>query len=96
MAREATAAQTYAWVKEHDDVVIERIPETFRSKTMPALGGSFCGAEQAADWQAFIESHGDKLPGYERSLAQATEGIRLCAALRKARGAELATAFERL
>ncbi|MDH3616815.1 MAG: ERAP1-like C-terminal domain-containing protein, partial [Gammaproteobacteria bacterium] len=96
MAREASALLTYAWIKEHGDVVIERIPETFRSRTIPALGGSFCGVEQAADWQSFVELHGDKLPGYERSLAQAIEGIRLCAGLREARAAELATAFERL
>ena len=96
MARDASAALTYAWIKEHGDVVVERIPETFRSRTMPALGGSFCGADQAIDWQSFIESHAGKLPGYERSLAQATEGIRLCAGLRDARAAELVAAFERL
>jgi alanyl aminopeptidase len=96
MARDASAALTYAWIKEHGDVVVERIPETFRSRTMPALGGSFCGADQAIDWQSFIESHAGKLPGYERSLAQATEGIRLCAGLREARAAELVAAFERL
>lgn len=94
MAREASAALTYAWIKEHDDLVIERIPETFRSRIMPALGGSFCRAEQANDWRSFIASHGDDLPGYERSLAQAVEGIYVCAALKEARAAELVAAFE--
>ncbi len=40
-------------------------------------------------------SHADKLPGYERDLAQATESIRLCTALREARAAELVAAFEK-
>jgi alanyl aminopeptidase len=52
-----------------------------------------CTAERADDWQAFIESHAASLPGYERSLAQATESVRLCAALREASEDELMTAF---
>ena len=94
MVRTATTELTYAWMKENDDAVIEMLPESFRSRIVPGLGNSFCSAERADDWQEFISSHADKLPGYERQLAQATESIRLCAALRKSSGAALIAAFE--
>ena len=93
MARAATTELTYEWFKANDEAVIKLIPESFRSSMVPALGGAFCSLQRADDWQAFVESHGDKLPGYERELAQATEEIRLCAALKQAKEAELITAF---
>jgi alanyl aminopeptidase len=94
MVRTATTELTYAWMKENDEAVIEMLPESFRSRIVPGLGNSFCSAERADDWQEFISSHADKLPGYERQLAQATESIRLCAALRKSSGAALIAAFK--
>ena len=94
MVRAATTDQTYAWIKENDDAIIQRIPESFRSRVLPSLGGSFCTTERADEWQAFVNSHADELPGYERPLAQAVENIRLCAALRETKGAELIAAFE--
>jgi len=94
MVRAATTEQTYAWIKENDDAIIERIPESFRSRIVPSLGSSFCSDERADEWQEFVESHADGLPGYERPLAQAIENVRLCAALRDAKGAELVAAFE--
>ena len=94
MVRAATTELTYAWIREHDETLIEMLPESFRSRIVPGLGSAFCSAERADDWQEFISSHADKLPGYERQLAQATESIRLCAALRKASGADLIAAFK--
>jgi alanyl aminopeptidase len=94
MVRSATTDLTYAWIRDNDDAIIQRVPESFRSRVLPSLGGSFCSAELADEWQAFVESHGDELPGYERPLAQAVENVRLCAALREAKGAELIAAFE--
>ena len=41
----------------------------------------------------FLLSHADDLPGYDRTLAQATESVRLCAALKEASGDELVEAF---
>jgi alanyl aminopeptidase len=60
---------------------------------LPALGSAFCSAERADEWQAYIEARAEQLPGYERTLAKATESVRLCAALRDAKAAELVTAF---
>jgi alanyl aminopeptidase len=93
MVRGATTDMTYQWIKDNDDAVINMIPETFRSSVVPALGGSFCSADLAEEWQGFVESHADKLAGYERDLAQATETIRLCAALKGTSSEDLVTAF---
>jgi hypothetical protein len=93
MVRAKTTELTYAWIRENDVALIERVPESARSGSVPAFGGSFCSTARADEWQSFILSHADKLPGYERTLAQTTEGIRLCAALREANADELVAAF---
>jgi alanyl aminopeptidase len=93
MVRGATTELTYQFVRENTDALFAMIPESFRSNAVPGLGSSFCSEERANDWQAFVESHADALPGYERDLAQATESIRLCAALREARQDDLIDAF---
>jgi len=93
MVRAKTTELTYAWIKENADAVIDLVPETFRSRTVPGFGGSFCSADRADEWRDFIEAHADSLPGYQRSLAQTIEGIRLCAALREANADELVEAF---
>ncbi len=93
MVRAKTTELTYAWIRENTAAVIELIPETFRSRTVPALGSSFCSADRADEWQEFVVSRADSLPGYERTLEQATESVRLCAALREASADELVTAF---
>jgi hypothetical protein len=94
MAREATTELTYAWLRENDEAIIPMIPESFRSRIIPGLGGYFCSADRADEWSAFILSYADELPGYERDLAQATESVRLCAALKAAQGTELVTALK--
>ena len=94
MIRAATTELTYAWFKENDEAIIELIPQSFRSSVVPGFGGAFCTAQRANDWEAFVHSHADKIPGYERDLAQATESVRLCAALRESKASELVTAFE--
>ena len=93
MVRVKTTELTYAWIRENDAAIIASIPETFRSNIVPAFGSAFCSADRADEWQDFIASHADSLPGYERPLAQATESVRLCAALREASADELVTAF---
>jgi alanyl aminopeptidase len=93
MVRAKTTELTYAWIRENAEAVIELVPETFRSRTVPGFGGSFCSAGRADEWRDFIISHADSLPGYERSLEQTTEGIRLCAGLREANADELVEAF---
>lgn len=91
--RVATSESTYTWLRENDESIIGMIPETFRSNMVPRLGAAFCSVERAGDWQEFVTAHAGKLPGYERDLAQAVEGIRLCAALKGAQAAKLVAAF---
>jgi alanyl aminopeptidase len=93
MARAATTELTYEWLVENYDEIIEQLPDSYRARALPALGSAFCSAERADEWQAFVQARADQLPGYERTLAQATESVRLCAALREAKGAELVIAF---
>jgi alanyl aminopeptidase len=93
MARVATTELTYAWLRDNDDALIAMIPETFRSNALPGLGGAFCSDNGADDWQQFVTAHADDLPGYERDLAQTVESIQLCAALKRAHGADLVAAF---
>jgi alanyl aminopeptidase len=92
MARPATTELTYDWFLENFDAVIAMMPDSFRSR-LPAFGSSFCSNKRADEWASFVESHADRLPGYERSLAQADETVRLCAALREAKAAELFAAL---
>jgi len=94
MSRRATAEATYDWLVANDEKIIGMVPESFRSGIVPALGSAFCTADLADEWAAFVNGHADKLPGYERELAQATESIRLCAALKEAQGADLLTVLE--
>ncbi len=93
MVRAATTELTYAWLLENYDAIIGKIPQSFRGNIVPGFGGAFCSRQRADEWEAFIESRADELPGYERDLAQATESVRLCAALREASEEDLVAAF---
>jgi alanyl aminopeptidase len=93
MSRAATTETTYRWLRENFDAVVPVVPEMFRGQFLAGLGSNFCSAERAKEWEAFIESKADLLPGYARSLAQAVESANLCAALREAKAAELVSAL---
>jgi ERAP1-like C-terminal domain len=93
MNRPATTEATYAWLRQNADALIALVPEGYRSVVVPALGRAFCSAGRADEWRAFVTAHAEALPGYERDLDKATEGIQLCAALKAARGKELLAAF---
>ena len=84
MARVATTELTYVWLRQNLDAVLRLAPESFRGQWVPGLGANFCSSERAREWSDFITSRAGELPGYERSLAQATESANLCAALREA------------
>jgi alanyl aminopeptidase len=95
MVRKATTGLTWEWIRNNDKVVIEMIPESFRSNIVPALGSSFCSMDKAEVWEAFVNAHAEMIPGYERNLDQASETIRLCAALKSARSADLLAALSK-
>jgi len=93
MVRTATTELTYAWIVDNQDEIIEMIPASFRSRIAPALGGAFCSFDRADEWEAFVVSNAEKIPGYERTLAQTLESVRICAGLKEAKAGELLTAF---
>jgi alanyl aminopeptidase len=95
MTRQATRESTYTWIREGADAVIATMSGALTTNVFPSLGSSFCSVDKANEWRAFVTSHADKLPGYERDLAQATESIRLCAALREASATELIAALSK-
>ncbi len=74
-----TRDATWAWVREHVDQLTARLPESHGS-ALPFLGASWCTEERAVEVEAFFAPRVPKVPGMERSLAQAVESIRLCAA----------------
>jgi alanyl aminopeptidase len=94
MSRKSTEVLTYDWLVANGAKIIGMILEGRRSTRFPALGQYFCSAGRAEEWEAFVEAHAESIPGYERALAQATESIRLCAALKDAQGADLLAALE--
>jgi alanyl aminopeptidase len=94
LIRTATTDLTYEWLKENYDSVLELLPESFRTRIVAAVGGAFCSTSKSDDWEAFVIAHAETVPGYERSLAQASEGVQLCAALKEASARELLAAFE--
>jgi len=94
MARNATSDLTFQWMKANAEALFDLMPAARRATMLPSLGQYFCSIEKAEEWESFIASRAEALPGYERDLAQATESIRLCAALKDARGAELLAALQ--
>ncbi|RAP59441.1 M1 family metallopeptidase [Oleiagrimonas sp. MCCC 1A03011] len=74
----------WTWFKGHYDQVVKRTG-TFASGYVPNLaGGGGCSMADAERLQAFFTPRLDDLPGADRGLAQTTESIKLCAALKKA------------
>lgn len=88
-------AQDAAWdaFKTNFDALLSRVPE-IRKPQMAGVAGSFCDAAKTDAAEAFILSKAEQIPGYERPLAQAVEGARLCAALKEAKAMELAEALK--
>ncbi|MEO9969045.1 MAG: M1 family metallopeptidase [Hyphomonadaceae bacterium] len=95
IGHEDASIQDFAWdaFKENFDSLLARVPE-IRKPQMAGVAGSFCDTARTDAAEAFIESKGDLIPGYERPLAQAVERARLCAALTDAKKDELAAALK--
>ena len=89
-----TANQETAWglYKASFENVIARTPEIRKAQTAGAVA-SFCTRKEVAEAKDFFVAHGDLIPGYERSLAQAEEAGNLCAAFREEKTGELLDAL---
>jgi hypothetical protein len=101
MRRALFATQVYpesapvglAALRERFDALVARMPGGLAGQTAPAFADGLCTEEDRDALQALFRNNGAKAPGHERALEQASEAIDRCAALRTARGGELANAL---
>lgn len=87
-----TVEGAFAFVTGRYDEIVARLPEDWR----PALAGTFgryCSDDKAAALDAFFAPKVKTTSGLERELAQTLEGIRLCAAKKKAHQASVDAVF---
>ncbi len=84
--------QSWNWFTDNFDAVLARMPDV-RRQSAPNMASGFCSDDKAAAVKTFFESQSEKIPGYERPLAQTVEAIELCASFKKAKGKELAVAL---
>lgn len=74
-----TREQAWAFSRTHVDALLTRLPESAGGEILPHIAGGGCDEGAAVDLAAFLQQY-QALPGLERTLAQALEEIRLCAA----------------
>lgn len=84
--------KTVAFAGDNFDRLLERFPGFARTQLVAMFDG-YCTAADAVRADAFITPRLKTLGGGELELAQTKERIMLCAALKSARGAEIATAL---
>jgi alanyl aminopeptidase len=79
----ATREAAYAFLKEHFDAIVARLPRESRVG-LAAVGGAFCDAQHRSDLEAFLRARIEGVPGGPRILAQALERMDLCIAFKRA------------
>lgn len=82
-----------AILRERFDSVVARLPGGLAGQSAPAFAKGLCTTADRDALATLFKENGAKAPGHERALAQAVEAIDRCAALREARGGELANAL---
>lgn len=92
MRQAQTRDITWQWLKQNFTSFLNIIPRQ-RKRFSPGLASAMCSLEARDELIALFETHGDLVPGHERSLSQTVERIELCAALETAKGAETRTFF---
>lgn len=92
MENPETREATWRWLKSNYAGFVEKIPAQWPRQT-PGLASRFCDASRVTELEALFVTNGELAPGHERSLAQTSEAITLCAALKTQRSGDLATAL---
>ncbi|MCK5042001.1 MAG: ERAP1-like C-terminal domain-containing protein, partial [Sphingomonadales bacterium] len=82
----------WAWVQEHKDVIVDRMPTWRKGRVANTIRG-WCDASRIAEYKAFFDPFIGDLEGGPRALDEAIEGIELCSALKSLRLEELSTHF---
>ena len=94
MSNPAVGDDTWIWLQENFDAFVETRVLDVRKGGLPNYARGFCSNEKATEVETFYLSKAAFMPGYERALKQTLESIRLCAALKAAKGEELAAALK--
>jgi len=93
LSRQPGARQTaIAFLESNFTQVLGILPGAFRPRIVSMFEG-YCGPNDAATVDAFIQPRLRLLGGGELELAKTKEQIGLCSALKEAKGAEIAAAF---
>jgi alanyl aminopeptidase len=82
-----TRDTAWAWVKEHYDAILTRLPKHHGGVQLVGTGRSYCDEAHAHDVEAFFTPKIESIEGGPRALAQTLEDVRLCAARRSAQEA---------
>jgi alanyl aminopeptidase len=72
----------WAWMKEHYDAILERLPRHHGGVALVGAGGVFCDEGHAKELESFFRPKIDGIEGGPRVLASTLEDMRLCAARR--------------
>jgi len=86
-------AQTWDWFKDNLAIYVKKVPDV-RKGGLPGAGRNFCSLDRRNEVRDFMEANAALMPGYERSLLQTLESIELCAALKTAKGDDLAAVLK--
>jgi alanyl aminopeptidase len=84
LGRSETRDAAWAWLKEHYDAILARMPRHHAGAALVGASGVFCDDDHARDVEAFFGPKVDGIDGGPRALSLALETVRLCAARRKA------------
>jgi alanyl aminopeptidase len=94
VGRASERRASWDWLVRRFDAVVSKIPEEHVGE-LPRFGSDFCSEEEAREVEAFFAPRTASLMGAPRSLAQAVEHVRLCAALRQHHAAGLQSSLAR-
>jgi alanyl aminopeptidase len=84
LSRPETRETAWAWMKEHYDAILARLPRHHGGVQLVGSGRSFCDEAHAKDVEAFFGPKSDAIEGGPRVLASTLEDVRLCVASRAA------------
>jgi alanyl aminopeptidase len=79
--RPATRGEAFAYVADHTDAVLAKIPPFYRGRLIPTIARS-CSDEDAERARALFEPRLGTLEGADRGLAMALESSHRCAAFK--------------
>jgi alanyl aminopeptidase len=82
--RPETRDAAWAWMKEHYDAILARMPRHHAGVQLVGAGGRFCDSDHAKDVEAFFAPKIEGIEGGPRALAETLEDVQLCAARRTA------------